>query len=228
MNLHVNSLNFWFPKIEAAGLPVPRTLIATADCDLTSLIDGELPSCWHDLIAHLKLFAEEIGLPCFLRTGHTSGKHSWNETCYLESLDDLETQVANLVEYSVLADIMGLPTDVWAVRELIETEPLFYAFHGRMPIVREFRLFVRDDKIEHIQPYWPSDAIEAPSDPDWHAILTKASKLWPHDTSLCGLAVQAVEAVGGGYWSVDFLRDKNEKAWLTDMADGDRSFRWES
>jgi hypothetical protein len=58
--------------------------------------------------------------------------------------------------------------------------------------------------------------------------LTLASKLWPHDTSLRELAIEAVEAVGGGYWSVDFLRDRDGKAWLTDMAEGERSFRYES
>jgi hypothetical protein len=223
-----NCLSFWYPPIAKAGLPVPQTIIIQRDEGLEALLDGKLPDRWGEFMDALEAAVRKLGPPVFLRTGHGSAKHDWNETCFVDSLDELDRHVGALVEWSALSSIMGLPTRVWAVRKLIETEPIFYAFRGRMPIVREFRFFVRDNRIEHIQPYWPHDAITDPSDENWEELLTLASKLWPHDTSLRELAIEAVEAVGGGYWSVDFLRDRDGKAWLTDMAEGERSFRYES
>lgn len=221
-----NCLSFWYPPIAKAGLPVPETIILKREEGLEDLIDGKLPNGWGEFMEALEAATRKLGPPVFLRTGHGSDKHNWEDTCYVTGVDDLEQHVYNLVEWSVLADIMGMPTDVWAVRKLIDTEPIFHAFRGRMPITREFRLFVRDGKIRHTQPYWPLEAIENPSDANWRELLTLASKLWPQDAALRELAIEAVEAVGGGYWSVDFLRDRYGKAWLTDMAEGERSFRY--
>lgn len=221
-----NCLSFWYPPIAKAGLPVPETIIVQREEGLEGLIDGKLPAGWDEFMQALDDAVYRLGPPVFLRTGHGSAKHDWKDTCFVDDRKTLDEHVSRIVEWSVLSDIMGLPTNVWAVRKLIDTEPLFYAFHGRMPITREFRLFVRDRKVEHIQGYWPPDSIIEPSDENWEELLTLASKLWPHDTALRELGIEAVEAVGGGYWSVDFLRDREGKAWLTDMAEGERSFRY--
>lgn len=223
-----NSLAWWFPKIEAAGLPVPSTRIVETDVELLALLDGHEPEGFQRFISDLQAAAMQVGgYPFFLRTGHGSGKHDWRETCFVEGA--LEAHVVALVEWSALADIMGLPTDVWVARALIPTAPLFRCRrYGDFPVTREFRLFVRDNHVEHIQPYWPREAVEQgdPDDPDWESKLAFASKT--DDTfALDPLASAACEAVGGGFWSVDFLQDREGRWWLTDMADGDRSFRYD-
>jgi hypothetical protein len=99
-----------------------------------------------------------------------------------------------------------------------------------MPIHREFRVFVRDGDVEHVQPYWPPDAVKQ-GDPDtegWDITLAHASKFDRSEyTTLAMGAGKACEAVGGGFWSVDMIRDDLNQWWLTDMALGDQSFRWD-
>ena len=229
MTVDRNDMAFWFPPLVSARVRVPRTLLVHTDVDLYELLDGVTPDGYHEFIAELENAACHVGAPCFLRTGHGSGKHEWVRTCYLPSPAYLERHVAALVEWSAMAEIMGLPARTWAVRELIETRPLFHAFEG-LPVTREFRLFVRGDTVEHVQPYWPAAAVAegAPAAPAWERLLATAASLQPRTRRhLEQQAVRAVRAVGGGYWSVDFLCDVHDRWWLIDMAEGDRSFRYD-
>lgn len=229
-----NDLAYWFPLIKDAGLPVPRTFITHTDADLIDVLDGETPAGWDALIADLAAAGDNMGWPCFLRTGHGSGKHSWANTCHVPGRRALAHHVGALVEWSALVDLMGLPTSTWVIRELLDTQPLFRcAGYDMFPVTREFRLFVRDDTVEHIQPYWPPDAVEEgrPDHPDWRRLLEDASHLQAPARGnerliLELLALRASHAVGGGHWSVDLLQDRAGAWWLTDMADGDQSFKW--
>lgn len=231
-----NSIAFWFPKVQAAGIRVPQTALLHSP-DLTALLDG--PSAMDRLTRHghqalieaIQAAGDQLGWPCFLRTGHGSGKHEWRHCCYLADPAHIGQHVYNLVEWSHLVDMMGLSTDVWAVRELIPTAPLFVCegFAG-FPVTREFRVFVLDGGFEHVQPYWPPDSVAQgrPEDPSWRALLDAASRLKEDEMyELSDIAEEAGRAVGGGYWSVDLLQDQDGEWWLTDMAEGDRSFRWE-
>lgn len=232
MNPDVNDLAYWYPKIAAAGLPVPTTNIVTTEIDLLGLLDGELDGGiepFNAFIAQLTAAATDIGFPCFLRTGHTSGKHDWADTCFVEDPSDLASHVAALVEASALADMFGLPTNTWVVRRLIHTKPLFRCERWQgFPVTREFRVFIRDDEFEAIYPYWPADAVEQgrPDRDDWRELLRAASELSDDDNErLPFLAGMASGAVGGGYWSIDFLQDTSGNWFLTDMADGAQSYR---
>lgn len=226
-----NCLSFWQPKLEAAGVPTPRTTILCSEHDLTPLLDGELPEGWDEFHALMQAACYDHGLPCFLRTGQGSGKHDWYATCFVVDAENVGRHIGALVEWSHIAHMMGLPHDVWAVRDLIDTEPVFRcrAYNG-FPVTREFRVFMRDDEFEHLQPYWPPRAVEEgdPDAEDWRERLAAISEL-EHDDErdVPYLAGQAVGAVGGGYWSVDVLQDREGRWWITDMALGKRSFRWD-
>ena len=226
-----NCMSFWLPPLVKAGLPVPETRLTRTEVPLMELLDGELPAGWEKLIDVLRRDGDALGWPCFMRTGHGSGKHQWEQTCFVPSRDAVPLHVGRLVEWSSLAGIMGLPTGVWAMRRMLPVTPLFTcAGYGNMPVVREFRFFVRDGTVEHVQPYWPPGAVEEgrPDYWEWPELLAWASDLSaPVAEELSKLAVQAVVAVGGGFWSVDLLQDCDDGWWITDMALGDDSFRWE-
>ena len=223
-----NCLSYWFPRIEAAGLPVPRTLIVRTSLDLSEILDGEEPTGWAKLIRDLREAINEIGLPCFLRTGQTSNKHDWTRSCFLTDMTLLGQHVYKLIEFSACCDIIGLPTNVWAVRELIQTKPLFTAFRG-FPVTREFRVFAEDGRVHCVHPYFPANSIEGgyPSDLDWRAKLEAASQM---DTDplarLCWLAMRASRALPGA-WSIDLLEDAHGSWWITDAADAGCSFHWQ-
>ena len=224
----ITNMAFWFPRIEEAGLPVPKTRMLHTDVELYSLLDGKTPSGYHKFMGELQGCVLDVGMPAFLRTGHGSGKHSWSQTCFVRSIDDLPLHVTTLVDWSGSVDLWGLPVQDWAAREMLKPDVLFRCDGWRgFPVTREFRFFVRDGDIEHIQPYWPPGAISEtarPSKPDWYERLAAASEL-PEMASrdLEALAWRACRAVGGGYWSVDFM-DVDGEWFLTDMAEGDKSF----
>lgn len=231
-----NCISYWFPKVSGL-VPCPETRIIRTELPLWKLLDGAEVS--QQLLDGTNAFIKQLadaarslgGAPVFLRTGHTSGKHRWRLTCCVTDLDYLPRHVGALVEESELADIMDLPTNVWAVRRMLKTEPAFHAYNG-MPITREFRAFVRDGRIEHWQPYWPPAAFEAeganPDAPDWRERLAKISDVgWrEHGPSYEAFITRDIGRALGGYWSVDWLWAEGVW-WLIDMADGEQSFRWE-
>ena len=226
MNTDMNCLSTWFPKLQTAGLPVPKTIIVRAP-NLLPLLDGEQPDGWATFMVELANACDVMGFPCFLRTGQTSAKHSWLESCFITHISCLGRHVANLVEFSEMADFVGLPTNVWAVREMLPTIPQMTAFNG-MPICREFRCFVRNGEVICWHPYWPGDALldGMPNPPaDFEQRYANLCYLPATDEPLLrDLASRAGAAVGGD-WSVDILETKRH--WfITDMAVAQQSFHW--
>lgn len=224
-----NCLSYWFPKVKASGVPVPETRIIAAPRDgLYALLDGKQPKGWEKFLDALRGGIEEIGgVPCFLRSGMTSAKHQWKDTCYLTDVDLLGRHVAEIVEFSECCWI-SLPTDIWAVRKLIPTVKLFEAFHG-FPVTREFRVFVDDGKVQCAHPYWPPGSIEGNTKAvGWERDLEIASVLIlpcrDHD-NICALAMKAGKTLPGA-WSIDVLQDVDGKWWVTDCADAGSSFHW--
>jgi hypothetical protein len=120
------ALSYWFPKLVAAGIPVPRTKIVKMPIEAQKVIWG-----WFDgeegdgaekpFFEELSLATLDIGFPCFLRTDHTSAKHSWDETCFVESSSSLRQHVFNIAEFSEIADMIGMPWDTWVGREFLPT-----------------------------------------------------------------------------------------------------------
>lgn len=221
-----NDLAYWFPRLRSAHVNVPKTVIVQTESDLSLLLDGKTPADLSLLIQKLAGQARmEFGFPCFLRTGHASGKHEWRLTCYVKREEDLGDHIARLVEWSALASIMGLPTQTWVLRELLKTKPAFTAFYG-MPINREFRFFFRRGDVVHWQPYWPPDSIRNPSCDDWEERLRTLSALSPDElTTLEMLTEKVAKQFNGEYWSLDWLQ-VGQKWYAIDMARGEESFRW--
>ena len=225
--LDKNDLKYWFTKIKASGVPTPKTIIVEAPADLIDILDGDAKVTTYDLFhRHLASAMIEIGLPCFLRTGHTSNKHSWRDSCFVEDISILDHHVMWLTEFSALADIAGLPVSTWAVRELLPTEPAFHAFLGELPITKERRYFINNGKITHKQPYWPPEAIKHPSTDIWRPLLDELNRETKEEAEELERLTLQVAKHFHGYWSVDWLWTK--RGWvLIDMAQGKRSFRWE-
>lgn len=67
-------LSYWFPKLETAGIPVPKTEIITTGIDLDQLLENTVPEGFSQFVSAIQAAGDRLGYPCFLRTGHTSGK----------------------------------------------------------------------------------------------------------------------------------------------------------
>ena len=230
------ALSWWFPRIEAAGLPVPRTTIIKmpreAQESIWAAFDGKDGGNAFPFFVEIASAGDVLGWPCFLRTDHTSGKHSWRETCFLSSAGDLARHVYAIAEFSEMAGFPGLPWDGWAVREMLPTIPLGICLaFGDMPICREFRFFVEDGKVECWHPYWPLEALKQGAAVSYDRSAVEglfAALCSPGQTKdvveLNTLAARAGAALGGA-WSVDIL--ETARGWVvTDMAEAHKSYHW--
>lgn len=225
-----NCLSFWFPRLLKAGVSVPRTEIVRTDIDLSVICDGEAPIGFDGFLDELRAAGERIGpAPWFLRTGHGSGKHDWDRTCYVAESGQLRNHVAALVEWSHSVDMLGLPTGVWAVREFLTLRSSFTAYRS-MPVAREFRAFVVGGRLQCLHPYWPERAIllGLPGDAEWESKWREMSRIGADVQWAARRVVQAISPhfVGTGDWSVDICETSDGRWFVTDMAKADRSFHW--
>ena len=234
--LDKTSLTYWFPLIEKAGLPVPKTEILKMPLESQAVIwmafdcrkEVGDPPC-EPFYDELRAAAERMGMPCFLRTAQTSAKHQWKRTCFLNSIDDLPKHVFEIVEFSECADLMGLDWTTWVVREMLPTIPYGHCpRYADFPVCKEFRFFVDDGNIRCQHPYWPLESlrqggweVDAPEDVAYAELCSVGD-----DYGIIGtLAEMAGKAVGGS-WSVDIM--ETERGWyVTDMAEAHKSFHWE-
>jgi hypothetical protein len=240
-----NCLSNWFPRLEAAALPIPKTILVEHKADLSCLLDGKLPDGWMEFVERIKTACETMGLPAspvFLRTGQISGKHRWKETCFLKSSHDIQKHIVALVEWSGLVDFIGLPHDVWAVREMLPVEPIAtLPAYCDMPLVKEVRAFIAHGKVLCSHDYWPFGAI---SEGLGRKYSGTGSQLL--DDGMPSMQAQRLHELAStdvkeredahalarrvskvfdddGAWSVDVLLTRN--GWfVTDMADASQSY----
>ena len=227
--MNKNCLSYWYPKIEGE-VPTPETFfVSLSDMwGLASVLDGNPCFYLRALADLLRAAGDEFGWPVFLRTGQGSGKHDWSRTCFVSDPCDVERHIVSLVEWSHLVDFVGLPHNVWVVRKMLPTRPVFKCTrYGGMPVVREWRYFVDGDRVGYGIPYWPEGALDqgGPDREDWREFLCALHAQPPSDVTQ--IAAAAGRAMGGDIWSVDVLESDN--GWfVTDMALAEASYGWGS
>jgi hypothetical protein len=161
--------------------------------------------------------AAPLGTPFFLRTDLTSGKHHWEDACFVADPSKLGRHICQIAEYSEMAGFPGLRWDTWVLREMLPTIPIGDCpNYGNMPICKEFRFFVDGASVDCFHPYWPRHALVSGggelNDADYAALCDPGDDI----DDLRDLASRAGAAVGGR-WSVDLLeterrvRDRNRR-----------------
>lgn len=227
-----DDLAYWFPRLERSGLKVPKTEIIAFEGDLVPAVDGQEVEGFRDLVEQVQAAALRVGgYPAFLRTGHGSGKHEWRSTCYLRGPQDVRSHILNLVEWSVVVDFMGLPTNTWAVREFLDLRKSFEAFRG-MPVAREFRCFFRDGQVQCLHSYWPkASLIEGGANSEgWQEAWAKMNTLGEGEEELLRELASKAAAQFDGFWSLDLAQlaeSEGASSWVAiDMAEGDNSYHW--
>lgn len=249
--MNKNCLSYWFPKLQAAGVPVPRTEVIrmpeAAHQQFGSFVNGEggASAAAEAFSETVRTACVKMGFPCFLRTGQTSHKHDWKRTCFVSDGDSMLERICRLVEFSECADFLGLPWDVWAVREMLPTRPLaVLSKYGNFPLVKEVRVFVAHGMVRCWHPYWPEGAIRQGgcNDPDviaqaldaasfvnkyaspfgdhWYTIASDVAKAFKDDEAF------SVDLIPTSRITDD--TGEYDCGWMvTDMALAARSFHWE-
>ena len=227
-----NSMLCWFPRIEKLDIPKPKTIIVEVDPKtMFEWVAGRKPLP-KEYVEKFYEAADELGYPIFVRGDHTSNKHDYEESCYVERKEDLLPHISNIVEFALMVDILGIPTNAIIFREFLEIPYAFKAFRG-LPIGREFRFFSDGEKVLKHLFYWPEDAfIDAfhkyglPD--DWRKRLRRLNCLEEDEYErLSSWAIDAARACREIWprWSIDFAY--TAKGWvLIDMAIAEDSWGW--
>ncbi len=220
-------MSYWWPLIEKMPIQTPRTELKKT-IELLGILDGpnvtqDVGDARQELEYWIMDAGERIGWPIFVRTGHSSQKWSWKDTCFVESRDQVSINVFRLVD----GGLGDLPTDVWAVREVLPVTPYFHTFKG-LPITKERRYMVRDGEVVDHFPYWPEDSIRAWGNtelPDnWRSLLSLANEETDREVKFLSHESEKVANEMPEYWSVDWMLS-NRGWYLIDMAEGEKSWQ---
>ena len=231
-NDELNSMCYWHPITEKLNVPQPETIILEIPDDFRESVfdchggDGEV-SDWHEL----ERCVHDLEYPLFIRTDLSSGKHEFENTCYVKDRESLLPNVCHLLIENAGADILGLPFKALAIREYIQPASMFRAFSGNLPIGAEQRYFVEGGKVLCHHAYWPADAIRPPSHPyvlpdDWRGILEKLNNPTSDEMVLMEGYARLISKHMPGRWSVDFMKASNGIWHFIDMATADDSWHW--
>ena len=158
-----NSMFYWWPLVKDLPVPQPRTVMVRHEGAFKGRlsydpIDGKPDEYFNEMLEKVKVAAAELGYPVFIRSDGTSNKHDWKNSCYVESEDQLQGHICNILEFTAMV-MMGPSFMGIAVREFLELDWAFKSHYGEMPVAREFRMFVREGTLECWHPYWPPSAI---------------------------------------------------------------------
>lgn len=218
------SMLHWWPLVQGADVPMPRTeLLLLPEHLVYAVADGA-----EDNDADLRFYgvlqdaAERFGLPLFMRSDLTSGKHDYRTTCRVNDLGDVVSHACAVIEQTWLGP--GEPAQAIVLRELLDLDAPFTAFDGRLPIARERRLFVADGKTICRHAYWPEAAIHTPSRDDWRILLAAINTDLSGDREIVTTYAERLSAVLPGAWSVDFACDVQGCWWFIDAAPADVSW----
>jgi len=228
-----NAFSSWFPAVVAENIRHPSTLTIPLDLAFQDKVleeqhpEGEYLEQVKKLADQIEAFGKQHGFPLFIKSSFTSAKHSWNTSCYLENANPtgLLDNLFEILHFQACCSPHRYTPEL-VVREMIPTDAKFWAF-GNMPVTEEFRVFARSGRAVGYQPYWPKTSIQDASLDDYDDLLTSIATPSAKDLAYMTEASERVTKRLGGYWSVDFLKDKDGRLWLIDMAEGDKSFKCE-
>ena len=222
--VNLNSSLYWLPRIEAAGLPSPATVIIRYNhAKAVAVLEGAASYQARRVVTGIRQAIDTItGLPAFIRTDLASAKHNGPNDYLLKgtSREEILTVFWRTVEATEMKLWLSpfQPRAV-LVRQFLHLNTSFRAFGGH-PIAREWRYFSQDALLVCRHFYWPEEAIKfwenLPPPQGWRKQLKALAQ--PPPPALDKLAARAAQALSPGAWSIDFAQDRQGKWWLIDCA----------
>ena len=222
--INITSMNYWYPKIQGLGIPVPKTviLLEKKPFDWYAYLDEKMPV---NEINMLIQEANKIGYPLFIRSDLNSGKHMFQDTCFVPNSMTLFKNLYHIIEDNAVKD---LPMTSIVLREYIEPEWKFKAFKG-LPIAPERRYFVSCGEVICHHTYWVEDAIEfwgnqIPPE-NWRDMLAEMNSETEEEVKLLSnYARRVAHEFTDKELSVDFMKARDGRWILIDAASAIQSW----
>lgn len=222
---------YWLPRIEAEGLPVPKTVVLPYEHGvMPELFDGLACAEFDRLVPLATEAAARFGGPVFVRTDLAAAKHAGSEAYRVPvaELGAMANALYRTIEDNAMKFWLG-PEEPRAIllREWLDLPAEFTVFGG-LPISREWRIFANAVGVRCWHPYWPEGAVTRrvdPGYPDWQRSLRDLHQV-PLDLPQLLPMAKLAAAVCDGEWSVDFAQDRSGQWWLIDMAPAEVSWHW--
>ena len=222
------SMCFWWDKVKHLDIPMPKSVIIPFDKPTQRAYDtlNEVGLVQNRMVMRLAGHIDKY--PIFIRTDQSSAKHSWVNSCFIESEDRLRNNLYRILEFNLTCDMMGLPATAFVIREYIPMAEVFKAF-ADMPVNPERRYFINNGKVICHHAYWIEGAIDSghhktdlPA--DWKAILATANHEGDYEITFLTKQANMIAEILDGFWSVDFCRGADGRWYFIDMAVGEKSW----
>ncbi|MGB9886659.1 MAG: ATP-grasp domain-containing protein [Moorellales bacterium] len=222
-----SSMLYWWPRVRDLGVPMPETEVL--EFGFRSLACLVYPEGEQDVeeagrvLEVVREAARGFGYPVFIRTDQASGKHEWENSCFVASEEDLPRCLGGVIEFNEMAD---LEPRAIVIRRYIPLESAFTAFRG-MPVARERRYFVLDGRVVCHHPYWPEDAVRflpGRQPQGWREKLAALNEETLDEIELLNDYAVRLAAALPGYWSLDFARGAGGVWYFIDAARGELSW----
>lgn len=244
--LEYNSGHFWHPiTANVETLVTPETAFQAYDHQAVIQMwkdqDDEAFPEYDQFIEAIKMAAERIGYPVFIRSDLASAKHMGPVGYKAEEPEDIPSVLGYTIEKNETKLWLSPETpEHIMVREWVDIDAAFEAFgHGPddrgLPIGKEWRLFASSEQVHCRHRYWPKEAIrfghgiEAPE--DWEQQYEDLWDLHGDAATVHAMAMKAARAVNREVsevedliWSIDIAQDTSGVFWLIDMAIGPSSW----
>jgi len=225
MKVGKNSMFYWWPLVKGLPINTPETIMIPLEGEIDfHVIDGKPDPVFDCMVDKAIQAAEKLGYPVFVRSDELSNKFEWEDSCYVTKSEDMGKHICNILEATAMS--MGPRFNGVAVREFLHLDWKFKAMYGKMPVAREFRMFVQDGKLKCWHPYWPPASIEEPTIEDWREVLKEMQTPTEGELQILTKLAETIGEAVGGYWSVDLCQTKDSSWYLTDMALGPDSYHW--
>jgi hypothetical protein len=202
---------YWFPKLRDIDVPTPES----QPLPIESREDK--PPTWDtSLVSEI---VENLGGEAFARSGYKSAQMSVEDGSHIHSptKTEVDRTLRELVSQHIMMQ-MPLGESLW-LREWLDLD---WNAYGREQMNPEVRTFIRDGEIVCYHPRL--EGFEGRSE-DRSSAEMYIENAWPREVEHGfrdheGLVVYAerVAEEFDGWWSVDFVMDRNKDWWCTDMA----------
>ena len=124
-------------------------------CEVTPrTISIPIPECF-DITKVLTEIQQFGGRPLIVKDFVKSRKHEWKEACYIPDSSDYAAVAQVTKRFLELQDddLQG----GLVFREFVELQPVGTHLKSGMPLTLEYRLFVFDQRVISVSPYWDAD-----------------------------------------------------------------------